>query len=193
MSETYFATSHGYIDGFCALCAKKQLGKHDTETCEGYTPTREQVRARYVMACANDPVVPDGGDAGAEFDRWHSRELGDADVHTPNPALTLPDPKGGCSCGPWEQGAGGGHIERLLEYDPSCPVHSYHVYNPRAGIWEQVEETHWRPAVLFRGNGKWGVSPWRPEAIEQARSAFPTTEFTLGQVAVKATPNVGAF
>lgn len=47
----------------------------------------------------------------------------------------LAHPKGGCSCSPAPQNAGGGYIEYLLEYEPDCPEHSEHVYDPRAGKW----------------------------------------------------------
>lgn len=53
-------------------------------------------------------------------------------------ARLLPDPQGGCTCIEHEQDAGGGHAEYLTEYDPTCPEHSEHVYNPRTGVWERV-------------------------------------------------------
>jgi hypothetical protein len=52
-----------------------------------------------------------------------------------NADRTLPDPAGGCSCDDASQDAGGGYIEHLLEYDPACPVHSTHLYDPRIGEW----------------------------------------------------------
>ena len=41
----------------------------------------------------------------------------------------------GCSCTPHEQDAGGGHTEYLLEYEPSCPDHSEHLWSPTQGMW----------------------------------------------------------
>lgn len=48
----------------------------------------------------------------------------------------LPKVDGGCCCTPFSQSAGGVYTEYLLEYDPACPEHSEHVYNPRTGVWE---------------------------------------------------------
>lgn len=60
--------------------------------------------------------------------RW---TLGQIDGHV------IPHPDSGeCLCTAHEQDAGGGHREQLLEYDPACPQHSEHVYNPRKGEWE---------------------------------------------------------
>ncbi|KTS90696.1 hypothetical protein NS183_07915 [Microbacterium testaceum] len=50
-------------------------------------------------------------------------------------ARVLADPKGGCSCEPFDQDAGGGYVERLAEYEPDCPEHSHHLYDPREGAW----------------------------------------------------------
>lgn len=50
--------------------------------------------------------------------------------------MVLPDPTGGCVCTPHWQDAGGGHTEFVPEYEPACPEHSEHLYNPRTGIWE---------------------------------------------------------
>jgi len=51
------------------------------------------------------------------------------------PGRVLPDPMGGCVCTPHDQDAGGGYVEHLLEYDPACPEHSEHLYDPRTGVW----------------------------------------------------------
>ena len=48
---------------------------------------------------------------------------------------TLPDPNGGCACTPHSQDAGGGYVEHLLEYEPACPIHSVHLYDPESGEW----------------------------------------------------------
>ncbi|NKT91772.1 hypothetical protein GS854_01645 [Rhodococcus hoagii] len=54
------------------------------------------------------------------------------DLH---PETALPDPKGGCVCTGHTQDAGGGYTEHLLEYEPACPEHSQHLYDPRIGEW----------------------------------------------------------
>lgn len=41
----------------------------------------------------------------------------------------------GCRCIPHWQDAGGGYTEFVLEYEPSCPEHSDHLYDPRTGEW----------------------------------------------------------
>lgn len=38
-----------------------------------------------------------------------------------------------CTCTPHWQDAGGGHTEYVPEYDPFCPEHSVHVWDPRHG------------------------------------------------------------
>lgn len=50
--------------------------------------------------------------------------------------ITLPDPKGGCCCASYSEDRGGGYFELMLEYEPACPEHSVHLYNPRTGVWE---------------------------------------------------------
>jgi len=52
----------------------------------------------------------------------------------------LPKPGDGCQCTPIWQDAGGGHTELLAEYEPSCPEHSEHVWDPRTGRWELRSE-----------------------------------------------------
>lgn len=47
----------------------------------------------------------------------------------------LPMPEDGCACHPHDQDAGGGYTEHLLEYEPACPVHSHHVWDPTQGMW----------------------------------------------------------
>lgn len=50
-------------------------------------------------------------------------------------AKTLPTDLTKCIC-PWDsEDRGGGHSEIVAEYEPACPVHSEHVYDPRAGEW----------------------------------------------------------
>lgn len=47
-----------------------------------------------------------------------------------------------CVC-PWtSQDAGGGHTEYLQEYEPKCPVHSYHLFDPRKGEWVLTQAPH---------------------------------------------------
>ena len=47
----------------------------------------------------------------------------------------LPLPVDGCACTPHEQSAGGGYTEYLLEYEPACPEHSEHLWDPKQGAW----------------------------------------------------------
>jgi hypothetical protein len=30
----------------------------------------------------------------------------------------------------------------MLEYDPACPIHSHHIYNPRSGVWQLSQAPH---------------------------------------------------
>lgn len=55
--------------------------------------------------------------------------------NTESAAQSLPDPKGGCACTMHAQNAGGCYTEYVLEYEPACPEHSHHVYDPRVGAW----------------------------------------------------------
>jgi hypothetical protein len=61
----------------------------------------------------------------------------------PWPQRNLPDPKGGCACWvnpePWTY-YGIAEPGDSLEYDPACPVHSVHLYDPRAGMWIERPE-----------------------------------------------------
>jgi hypothetical protein len=57
-------------------------------------------------------------------------------------AKVLPDPQGGCVCIPHSQDAGGGYTEHLLEYEPACPEHSGHLYDPRTGEWISDVRNH---------------------------------------------------
>ena len=62
---------------------------------------------------------------------------------TPEPAsperdaavAALPLPGDGCACTPHAQDAGGGYTEYLLEYEPACPEHSEHLWDPKQGVW----------------------------------------------------------
>lgn len=47
-----------------------------------------------------------------------------------------------CICIPHTQNAGGGHFEFLLEYDPACALHSYHLYHPTRGEWLLSQTPH---------------------------------------------------
>ncbi|WP_029292241.1 hypothetical protein [Cellulomonas sp. HZM] len=53
----------------------------------------------------------------------------------PDPARILPDPTAGCCCIWHDQDAGGGYTETVVEYEPACPEHSEHLYDPRTGTW----------------------------------------------------------
>lgn len=59
-------------------------------------------------------------------------------------AAPLPMPGDGCLCTGHCQDYGG-YVEHLLQYEPACPEHSEHVWNPRTGIWEHAS-THPAPA-----------------------------------------------
>ena len=63
-----------------------------------------------------------------------ARALADAGL-----LVALPTSGDGCQCTGHSQDAGGGHVEYLLEYEPSCPEHSEHVWNPRTGVWEHAD------------------------------------------------------
>lgn len=73
----------------------------------------------------------------------------------------LPRPGDGCQCTGYSQDAGGGHFEYLVEYEPACPEHSEHVYNPRTGVWEHANP---EPHTITRGGYEhakrmFGISP----------------------------------
>ena len=92
---------------------------------------------------------------------------------------SIPDPNGGCSCTWHSQDAGGGHTEHLLEYDPACPEHSKHVYNPRTGIWELAArepsdaqvEVAWRTWLGLKPDEA-AMGNWIHEARLNARRAL---------------------
>lgn len=51
----------------------------------------------------------------------------------------LPLPSEGCACtpaglNPWP------YTEEEVEYEPACPIHSTHLYDPRRGEWVSIEE-----------------------------------------------------
>ena len=56
-----------------------------------------------------------------------------------DPAALMPvDPRPAsrfCQCEPHTEDRGGGYVEYMLEYEPSCPVHTQHVYDPRSDTW----------------------------------------------------------
>lgn len=57
----------------------------------------------------------------------------------PDPGAVLPgvtEPSSRfCQCEPYTEDRGGGYIEYMLDYNPGCPVHSRHVYDPHSGEW----------------------------------------------------------
>src|SRR5690625_2422769 len=59
-------------------------------------------------------------------------------LHAPGKEPRLPGPGDGCQCTGYSQDAGGGYFEHIDEYEPACPEHSEHVYNPRTGTWEHT-------------------------------------------------------
>ena len=81
---------------------------------------------------------------------WRMERKGREFVEVPRQTLVtlisaaeglLPTVDGGCCCTPFSQSAGGVYTEYLAEYDPACPEHSEHVYNPRSGVWEHAPST----------------------------------------------------
>jgi len=64
---------------------------------------------------------------------WLADLLAEVDRLT---AGALPDPAGGCVCEHYTENRGGVYSETMMEYEPACPEHSQHVYNPRTGVWE---------------------------------------------------------
>lgn len=83
----------------------------------------------------------DGHSEGADhIDHFRiiARALADAGfIQDVAPAAPLPVPGDGCSCTGHRQDYGG-YVEYLLQYEPACPEHSEHVWNPRTGIWEHA-------------------------------------------------------
>lgn len=114
----------------------------------------EEVRASVV---AEEPEAPSDDQIAMDNADWQGR--------------LLPDPEGGCCCTWHAQDAGGGHTEYLMEYEPACPEHSEHVYNPRTGIWERAEESNWEYGI---GNGgtHW-VWPERFSNLDAAKDNCP--------------------
>ncbi|MEG2887222.1 MAG: hypothetical protein RR853_08865 [Aurantimicrobium sp.] len=39
------------------------------------------------------------------------------------------------------------HGERILEYEPSCQIHSHHLYDPRSGVWILTQREH-QPKIV---------------------------------------------
>ena len=54
-----------------------------------YTPTTDQVRARYIAACSYNSTVPPGVNLGAEFDRWITENNQKVRAHTLNEAADI--------------------------------------------------------------------------------------------------------
>ncbi|WP_016695010.1 hypothetical protein [Rhodococcus rhodochrous] len=69
-----------------------------------------------------------------------------SDPTTPEQRLPLPDPNGGCVCTWHTQDAGCGYTEVIPEYEPACPEHSTHLYDPRTGMW--IDDPRQAPCVM---------------------------------------------
>lgn len=67
-------------------------------------------------------------------------------------ARVLPDPNGGCVCSFYSEDRGGGYSELVQEYEPACPVHSDHLYDPRTGVWI-LRTALLGPDVVWQGDG----------------------------------------
>jgi len=66
--------------------------------------------------------------------------------------IRLSHPKGGCVCSFESEDRGGGHSELVQEYEPACPVHSEHVYDPKTGVWvlrSEIQAAAWGAAVAM--------------------------------------------
>lgn len=73
-------------------------------------------------------------------DRYGRAGAGQARHNLEQAVRGLPDD--GCLCTPYSQDAGGGYFELLAEYEPACPVHSEHLYDPRTGAWVSDRAPH---------------------------------------------------
>lgn len=93
---------------------------------------------------SHEPPLPDDGRGMWEAREWAQRISRDLAFSG------LPGPGDGCVCTGHSHDYGG-YVEYLMEYDPSCPEHSVHVWNPRTGAWEHAEPD--RTQVVF---GLWG-------------------------------------
>lgn len=80
--------------------------------------------------------LSDALDAAVERARIANRDARDEHAEVERlRAKTLPTDLTKCIC-PWDsEDRGGGHSEIVAEYEPACPVHSEHVYDPRQGMW----------------------------------------------------------
>lgn len=97
----------------------------------------------------------------------------------------LPDPHGGCIC-PWyppSRDPAEPHISfpAEQEYEPACPVHSHHVYNPRTGAWDLVdngaEDALAKVRVLLDDPGVRHLQPanWRSRVDAALNPTRPTS------------------
>jgi hypothetical protein len=93
---------------------------------------------RRIMAEVVEPLFV----AASEMDRLtvvdETRRVYGRDVRGGTMSDKLPTT--GCACTARTQNAGGGYYEHLLEYEPACPEHSEHIWNPRTGMWELLAE-----------------------------------------------------
>lgn len=96
-------------------------------------------------------------------------------------SLCLPDPHGGCACvwHPPSNDPAEPHISfpPELEYEPACPVHSHHVYNPRTGVWDLAEAAlRYEPiAGHFCGQSQpHGAHDWRTPEVYGSTSSVST-------------------
>lgn len=94
------------------------------------------------------------------FDRWLES------VRTE--ARRLPVPSDGCVCGWHTQDAGGGYSETVPEYEPACPVHSEHVWDPRQGMWVSRDEERERIARNIEAVRDDVLSEWWRDGVDRA-------------------------
>lgn len=88
----------------------------------------------------------------------------------------LPRPEDGCVCS-WEsEDRGGGYSELVAEYEPACPVHSEHLWDPRQGMW--IDRAQHDAEV-------------RAAALTEAASLRHGTDLTPTVMSLGAGPDIG--
>lgn len=95
------------------------------------TRAAELIDRRILPVAEGDPRIGDGRAIARALDAAGLLATPERDVMT----AVLPLPDGGCVCTFHEQDAGGGYTEYLLEYEPACPDHSTHLWDPKQGEW----------------------------------------------------------
>jgi hypothetical protein len=81
-----------------------------------------------------------------------------------------------CTCTPAPQDAGGGYTEYLTEYEPTCPEHSTHLYDPRTGNW--ILRPEFEYGIQLYGHLSFNGQPAKDHTSE---TSFGTGEFAREQ------------